>query len=276
MKIVKHRLYSDSGRAYPYKASPNKSGSMTPRYIVMHYTAGPSASHAINWLVRRSAKASAHVVIGRDGRITQMVPFNTTAWHAGRSSWNGINGLNKHSIGIELANSGPLMRSNDHWVAWFGKKYTSDEVIEATHKNQTQVKGWHLYTPEQLYAALDLCEALMESYDLEDVVGHDDIAPLRKTDPGPAFPMSSFRSRLFGRPDVDEQESVFQTTASLNIRSGPSGSYKRLEGSPLPKGTKLTVLEEQGVWRQVDVLDEVNGMMDLEGWVHGRYIKKVS
>ncbi len=278
MKLINHRLYHDDDEPYAYRETPNRSGIFTPRFLVMHYTAGSNAEQAVNWLTQSRAKASAHIVIGRDGEITQLAPFNMVTWHAGVSNWKGYKGLNKYSIGIELDNPGPLNRSsNGEWVSWFGGRYEPAEVIEAVHKNRSDMQGWLLYTQEQLEVTMALSELLVEHYGLEDVVGHDDIAPTRKTDPGPAFPMSSIRSRLFGRPEFssEEQEKIHETTANLNIRSGPGSQYQNIPGSPLPRGTRLDVLDEQGSWLQVDVLDEVNGIIDLEGWVHGRYVRQV-
>jgi len=277
MKLINHRLYHDDDEPYPYRETPNRSGVYTPRFLVMHYTAGSSAEQSINWLTQTRAKASAHVVIGRDGGITQLAPFNIVTWHAGVSNWKSYKGLNKYSIGIELDNPGPLNRAGDGWVSWFGGRYDASDVIEAVHKNRSTLQGWLLYTQEQMEATLELSELLVEAYGLEDVIGHDDIAPTRKTDPGPAFPMHSFRARLFGRPEAssDEDEQIFETAANLNIRTGPGSQYQVLPGSPLPRGTRLDILDESGSWLQVDVLDEVNGTIDLEGWVHGRYVRPV-
>lgn len=277
MKLINHRLYHDDDEPYPYRETPNRSGVYTPRFLVMHYTAGSGAEQSINWLTQTRAKASAHVVIGRDGDITQLAPFNIVTWHAGVSHWKDYKGLNKYAIGIELDNPGPLSRAGNEWVSWFGGRYESTEVIEAVHKNRSTLQGWLLYSQAQMESTLELSELLVEAYGLEDVIGHDDIAPTRKTDPGPAFPMQSFRSRLFGRPESssDEDEQVFETTANLNIRTGPGSQYQVLPGSPLPRGTHLDILDESGSWLQVDVLDEVNGTIDLEGWVHGRYVRPV-
>lgn len=274
MKIENHLLYKDDNTPYPYRSSPNKGGTLEPRYLVMHYTAGPNAAHAINWLVNPQAQASAHLVIARDGSITQLVPFNIKAWHAGQSQWQGLRGLNNYSIGIELDNAGPLTRKGDVWYAWFGDTYPNEQVVEATHKNETSPRGWQLYTPEQLFSALEVSSLLVQYYKLEDIVGHDDIAPGRKSDPGPAFPMDTFRSRVFGRGDSEEDNAVFQTTSELNIRVGPGSNYDALPASPLPKGTRMTILEKNGLWRKVDVLDTVKGFMDIEGWVHSRYIER--
>jgi len=275
MRIIEHRLYYDNDETYPYKETPNKSGVIRPRYLIMHYTAGPSAESAINWLTNRRAKASAHVVISRDGNITQLAPFNIKTWHAGRSRWKELRNLNSHSIGIELENAGGLKRTvNGNWKPWFDRIYEPDEVIEAVHKHQTRSKGWHIYPSNQLDVAVELAELLLAEYNLEDILGHDDIARGRKEDPGPAFPMDNFRARVFGREDAPEI--IYETTTSLNIRRGPGARYKQLEGSPLLQGTRLEVEKVEGRWCWVEVLDEVNGIMDLEGWVHGRYIRRVT
>jgi N-acetylmuramoyl-L-alanine amidase len=270
MKILRHRLHSDNGQPLPFVRSPNTGGPLESEYLIIHYTAGGSAHSSIDWLVNPAAKASAHLVIGRDGRITQLVPFDRVAWHAGTSSWAGRDGLNRFSLGIELDNAGPLNRVGGVWRAWFGRDYPDAEVIEATHKLETRPRGWHVFTEAQIAVCLEASLLLMQKYGLKDVLGHDDVSPGRKLDPGPAFPMRSFKARLLGRR---EDESVHsRTTTQLNIRSGPGTQHPTLQGSPLPEDTVVLVLEEQGSWRLVDVLDVVNGLMDLQGWVHGRYL----
>lgn len=110
MKVTSHLLYFDDGKQVPFVESPNVDSGLQPEYIVMHYTAGPTAKAAVNTLTNKSAKVSAHLVIGRDGSIFQLVPFNKVAWHAGVSSWEGRTSLNMYSIGIELDNNGRLTR----------------------------------------------------------------------------------------------------------------------------------------------------------------------
>jgi N-acetylmuramoyl-L-alanine amidase len=272
MKIVDHRLCKDDGTPYPFVPSPNFDEGLQPEYLVMHYTAGTSAEGAVSWLTNPASQASAHLVIGRDAKITQLVPFDKIAWHAGRSFWEGRTGLNRYSIGIELDNAGRLARHGDRWRAWLGAEYEDGQVIEAVHKSDTEPGGWHIYTPQQIQVAFQVASILVAEYDLLDVIGHEDIAPLRKTDPGPAFPMQSFRAALLGRrADVDVQ---YETIAVLNIRTGPGTQHPTIEGSPLPIGTRLEILRRQGVWALVDVLGVVNDVMDMEGWVHTRYITR--
>jgi N-acetylmuramoyl-L-alanine amidase len=274
MKIIRHRLHQDDGTPYAFRTSPNKGGKVEHEYLVMHYTAGRDAESTIRTLTDSKYKASAHLVISRDGAITQLVPFDTAAWHAGISSWEGREGLNRLSLGIELDNAGALTRHGARWRAWFGAEYDDEEVIEAAHKHDTTPRGWHLYTPEQLDATLDVATLLVARYGLRDVVGHDDIAPGRKTDPGPAFPMQSFRARVLGR--ADDMPVRYETTTNLNIRSGPGTQHPPIPGSPLPTGTRVLILAEDDSWRRVDVLGSVNGVMDVQGWVHGRYLQRAS
>lgn len=272
-KILRHRLHKFDGKAMPFEASPNKWGKIDARYLVIHYTAGPSAKSAINWFKNKDANASAHLVIDFDGSITQMVPFDTVAWHAGISSWDGLSGLNQYALGIELVNAGKLEKSGDKWLSWFGKLYDQKEVIEAVHKNQSKSKGWHIFPQAQLEAAIEVSQLLVNHYDLLDVVGHDDIAPARKEDPGPAFPMTSFRAAVMGRRENDAV--VHETVTNLNIRKGPGTTFDKIIDTPLPPNTKVEIIQPHGNWRYVLVLDTVEGAMDLEGWVHGRYLKRV-
>lgn len=113
MKILNHLLFDAQGKQVSFKATPNKGVRYIPQYLVIHYTAATTAESAISWFMMPIAQASAHLLIGRDGTITQFAPFNVVAWHAGTSIWNGIVGLNKHSIGIELVNAGRLAKAGD-------------------------------------------------------------------------------------------------------------------------------------------------------------------
>ncbi len=272
MKIENHRLIGNDGNAVPYKESPHHGGLVIPKYLIMHFTSGRSAQSSVDWFLDPEAKASAHVVIGRDGKITQCVPFNRVAWHAGKSKWEGLEGMNQYSLGIELDNAGKLEKKGGHWTAWFGGQVPDDQVMVATHKNEKDEAGWVIYTPEQLAAAAELAALLVQEYGLKDVLGHEDISPGRKNDPGPAFPMASFRSRAMGRETADEE--FFVAATDLNIRTGPGTENATLTAKPMPKGTRMSVLEQDAIWWKVDVEDTIEGQMDLVGWVHSHWLER--
>jgi len=263
MKVEEHRLIADDDKPVPYLKSPNQTRGRTidPEVLVIHYTAGASARSSIAWLCNEQAKASAHLVIGRDGSVTQLVDFNRKAWHAGVSRWNDREGVNNFSIGIELANAGVLQGEPGRWRTSFEAPIDSDDVLIAPHKNDGIERAWERYTEDQLDVATDVAATLCREYDLVEVLGHDDIAPGRKLDPGPAFPMQSFRSLAEGR--AQDGPVLYRTVAALNIRTGPGAQFDKLEGSPLPKGTRLDVLASHGVWRQVDVLATIGGDISL-------------
>ncbi len=139
----------------------------------------------------------------------------------------------------------------------------------ATHKNEAAQAAWHEYSSKQLEVAVQIAALLVKTYSLKDVLGHDDISPIRKSDPGPAFPMGSFRSKAMGRKDDTIDDYI--TSAELNIRSGPGTSFTLLS-SPLPAGTPVLVLKTKGTWSFVEVQSTVNGIMDLEGWVSSKFL----
>ncbi|MGC1952220.1 MAG: N-acetylmuramoyl-L-alanine amidase [Gammaproteobacteria bacterium] len=132
-----------------------------PDTIVIHYTAGGSVESAVQTLSDPARKASAHVVVGRDGSITQLVPFQRIAWHAGRSSFQGRSGVNRYAIGIEIDNAGRLQQAGSRFTSWFGRDYQPDEVVEAVHRHESAPAPWHRYTEAQIGQVEALCEALI-------------------------------------------------------------------------------------------------------------------
>ncbi len=274
MKTLSHKLCDDDGTPMDFQRSPNQSGVITPEFLVMHYTAGTSAKGSVEWLSNSTARASAHLVIGRDGDVVQLVAFNKKAWHAGRSEWDGRRGVYDFSIGIELDNAGRLEGSEAPWTSWQGVGIDDAEVTVRAHAFDGVMSGWQTYPTEQLMAAASIASLLVSKYGLRDVVGHEDISPGRKSDPGPAFPLASFRSAVMGR--VDDELDLFETTVALNMRSGPGSEHERLSVSPLPQGTTVEILATSGVWKQVDVVDLEGEESDVVGWVHGRYLKSAS
>ncbi len=109
----------------------------------------------------RGLRVSAHFLVTRDGEVVQFVPCTKRAWHAGTSTWRGRDRCNDYSIGIEL-----------------------EGVDDAP------------YEPVQYEMLARLTRALMARYPIEEIVAHSDIAPDRKTDPGPAFDWARFNSLL--------------------------------------------------------------------------------
>src|SRR5687767_1091459 len=98
MEVRNHLLYSGS-KQIRFVDSPNRKQGIRQLYLIMHYTAGLASSVA--WFQNPQASASAHIVVGANGDVVQMVRFDQQAWHAGQSSWGELIGMNAHSIGIE-------------------------------------------------------------------------------------------------------------------------------------------------------------------------------
>ena len=248
--------------------SPNQGGPISPAYLVLHYTAGRSLESSVAHFARRESQASAHLLVGRDGRVVQMVPFDRAAWHAGRSAWKDVQGLNQHSIGIELDNAGRLARSADgDFRAWFQGVYRAADVVTARHRHEQVEAYWHAYTDAQVDAVLEIATVLVRTYQLKEILGHDDIAPGRKSDPGPAFPMESLRAAVFGRND-DAPERCTVTASLLNLRSGPGRAHPIV--AQLARAVTLDLLERREGWARVAVPGR-----DLRGWVSSDYIASI-
>lgn len=190
----------------PFRRSPNQSARSVQdsqvKTLVWHYTAGPTLDGAVDWLCNAAAAASAHFVIGRDGKIVQLVPLAFAAWHAGNAIIT-----NSQSIGVELVNVGIVEDDGENWIYAEGKEAkktiwhqdSSDPLWrilrwpDGTHK----IAYWVPYTPAQIAAMKKLVTLIggtRYSQAINDMRGHEDIAlPVgRKTDPGCTFPWDIF------------------------------------------------------------------------------------
>jgi N-acetylmuramoyl-L-alanine amidase len=126
--------------------------------LVLHYTGMRDATAALDRLVDPAAQVSAHYLIDEDGAIVRLVDEAKRAWHAGVSGWRGQAGVNARSIGIELVNPGHEF-------------------------------GYRAFTEPQMRALEDLARAILARHPIpaRNVVGHSDVAPTRKSDPGELF-----------------------------------------------------------------------------------------
>jgi N-acetylmuramoyl-L-alanine amidase len=154
-------LLPESPVATGVLASPNhgeRAGGATPSMLILHYTGMPDEASALAWLANPVSQVSCHYFVFEDGRVVQMVPEERRAWHAGKSSWDGIEDVNSHSLGVEIANPG------HEW-------------------------GYRPFPDMQIDAVAALCKDLVDRWRIlpERVLAHSDVAPMRKEDPGELF-----------------------------------------------------------------------------------------
>ncbi|WP_420584600.1 N-acetylmuramoyl-L-alanine amidase [Ruegeria sp.] len=208
--------------------SPNfgaRRDGLTPSLIVLHYTAMTSAQAALERLCDPAYEVSAHYLIGRDGTLWQMVREEDRAWHAGAGEWHGQSDINSRSIGIELDNT-----------------------------------GFHPFPEPQLMILEALLRQISERWSIapENVIGHSDMAPGRKSDPGPRFPWQRLEHlRLAGQrnhsvpPDVqmdafrslaqsagytaEADDDTLLTAVRLRYRPWGKGSLQPADLAPLAK-----------------------------------------
>ena len=144
---------------YSQNFDSNKRKSKQIKFLIIHYTGMRKETEAIERLTNIQSGVSSHYLIKRNGDIIVMVPDFYVAWHAGKSSWKSFKSLNKYSIGIEISNPG-----HEYNYINFSKK--------------------------QIQSILYLSKSLMKKYKIQssNILGHSDIAPFRKKDPGEKFP----------------------------------------------------------------------------------------
>jgi N-acetyl-anhydromuramyl-L-alanine amidase AmpD len=152
--------------------SPNFNARALPvSMIVLHYTGMQDGASAIARLRDPDAGVSSHYLIDEDGTIVRLVAEDKRAWHAGSSHWRGVTDVNSASVGIEIVNPG------HEW-------------------------GYRPFTPEQMSSLLPLVAEIKDRYEITrgNIVGHSDVAPARKRDPGELFPWHELARRRLALP----------------------------------------------------------------------------
>ena len=162
----------DSSLADEVAPSPNhgeRRGVARPDMLLLHYTGMPDAEGALQRLCQQGSEVSAHYVVFEDGRIVQCVPEARRAWHAGQAEWGGVTDINSCAIGIEITNPG------HQW-------------------------GYADFPAPQIAAVIALCRDILARQPIPPgrVLGHSDVAPARKQDPGEKFPWAQLAAAGVG------------------------------------------------------------------------------
>jgi N-acetylmuramoyl-L-alanine amidase len=154
---------------YSPNFNSNKRKTKQIKFIIFHYTGMKKESEAIERLINMQSEVSSHYLIKNNGDIVTLVPDLYEAWHAGKSSWRNYKSLNKNSIGIEISNPG-------HEFSY--KKFSN----------------------KQINSLLKLSKFLIKKYKIssKNILGHSDIAPERKKDPGEKFPWKYLSKKKIG------------------------------------------------------------------------------
>ena len=224
-------------------ASPNfDQRRAPPDMILLHYTGMQTAEAAIARLRDPEAKVSAHYVVDEDGSILRLVDEERRAWHAGRSWWRGETDINAVSIGIEIVNPGHEF-------------------------------GYRLFPDAQIEVVIALIDEIRTRWSIEDarILGHSDVAPTRKQDPGELFPwkrLAEHRQGLWFEPAAERIAALGPPLTigdeGLGVHVLQAGLH-RLGYEPLPDGkytdeTRVTVEAFQRHWRPA----KVDGVADGE------------
>lgn len=275
-QIKSHKLLKNDAPVI-WVPSKNKSGVIKPLYIVVHDTASPlSAQGDINWLAGIGNNgSSAHFVVARDGKITQLVATNIGAWHAGQSKWKGKPNCNSFTIGIEIDNPGKVEKVRENvYKSYYGQILDDDKADFTFAETPNHGKGyWAFYPKEQIEAVIGICQACIAAYGCTEIITHWMISPGRKVDTNPLFPLAQVRERAFGNKDQAPAgggwgtppvspafvADATVTVDNLNLRGQPAMGNNIIV--VLPINTRVDVQELHGDWYRVITADKKGGYL---------------
>ncbi len=218
------------------------------KIIVFHYTGMQSERESLIRLCSPKFKVSCHYLISRNGTIYKLVEENQIAWHAGKSNWGNFKDLNKNSIGIELVNKGHQF-------------------------------GYKNFTKKQLISLLKITKSIIKKYKIKNknIVGHSDIAPLRKIDPGEKFPWKEFSKKKIGIWH-DYKTNFLKKFRKIknNKKKDKINFIKNLRriGYYLPKNNKSILIQTIKSFQRHYRKELINGKIDEECLLIARNLSK--
>jgi len=215
------------------------------KFIVIHYTGMQSERVCIRRLTSKSSEVSTHYLINRKGSITRLVDEKKTAWHAGKSKWKNSINLNNQSIGIELVNKGHQF-------------------------------GYEKFSKKQITNLILLCKRLVKKYKIkkQNIVGHSDIAPLRKKDPGEKFPWFLLAKKKIGYWHNVRKKNIKNQNLNKNVlrkfffNNLYKIGYRYFDKKKTSKNDLNVIKAFQRRFRQ----NKVNGLIDQESLQISYYV----
>ena len=272
-------LYTTEGRQYKFipalEANYDAKRNLPKKdiqYIVMHITTGTTMQATVNFFRGTNPEsASAHLVIGRDGRVVQMVPFNQAAHHAGGGYWENQGALNLHSIGIEVDNAGMLVEKNDGTLMCRSTIVHPSQVERFRHWKLYREKPWQTFPDIQLKVTFKVVKALARHFpSLKELLEHERINLLNRYDPGPLFPMEDLRLEILHRkqPDFQLYQTVKETVLYENSCYEPPELDYPIYPKPLPACEVELLDNDCNYWVKIKVKKcSDNSMVGRKGWV---------
>ncbi|HEV3270048.1 MAG TPA: N-acetylmuramoyl-L-alanine amidase [Candidatus Rhabdochlamydia sp.] len=256
--------------------SPNFTGRRnggSPKILVMHYTACPT-DEALHTLTSKTSQVSAHYLIPPEGdKVYRLVPENMRAWHSGVAEWRGESDVNSHSIGLENVNWGytygsvPNEPSNALLKNIWSKNIHAKRSLGERGLLPFLQKTWHSFPQEQMNTLALLSKEIIDkwSIDPENVVGHADVAPDRKVDPGALFDWKFLAEKGVGvwynlNADRVHSNQPQGISVSWMQKSLQNWGYKTPQNGSLDPETKKVVEAFQMHFRQ----KKYDGVLDKE------------
>ena len=246
MAIKTHLNYSPNFDSIKRKTNQIK-------FIIFHYTGMKSESAAIKRLTNIKSKVSCHYLIKNNGQIIKLVPDLYISWHAGRSSWKNYISLNNNSIGIEITNPGHSF-------------------------------GYKKFSKSQILSLIKLSRSLIKKYKInsKNILGHSDIAPERKKDPGEKFPWRHLSKKKIGFWHKLDQKRLFKNrdlkTDDLKEKLFYKNLFKIGYSKKIPKNSNIKKIKYMRIitkaFQRRFRPELINGKIDQECFIISKNLVK--
>lgn len=273
MELVNHSLIlanqsspevTDSGYVNTVAVAGRQPEALESIDMIIIKSESNQLTHSTGYINGNNVESPAHVLINRDGLVTQFIPFNERTHQTIDGSWEGIKNLPSRSVIITFENYGRLEKQGDHFITICGKVVETTDVFTGIHQNEESLSYWQKFTESQVLIAEKIIRCLTTTYQVKYILGYEEVCPGLQTDPGPAFPLEIMRRKIMKENLVDQSEEHSIINIAQQVDLSSIINNQNMEDDEKKDAKIVNIRRKSGGWYKVNI--------DLGGFIKEEWV----
>lgn len=273
MELVNHSLIlanqpvltaADSGRGEAVAIATRQPEVMESVDMILIKSGTNQLTHNTGHVNGNNVESHAHILINRDGLVSQFIPFNEKIAHPIDGSWDGTGDLASRSVTIMFENYGRLSKRGEEFVSACGQVIGTSDVFTGIHQNEESLSYWQKFTDSQVQLAEKIIRCLSSTYQVKYILGYEEVCPGLQTDPGPAFPLEIMRRKIMKGSFINQSESQGMINITEQVDLSSIINSQHIDENQKKDAKIVNIRRKSGGWYKVNI--------DLGGFIKEEWV----
>lgn len=273
MELVNHSLIltnqltyevADSGNGEAVAIAERQPEVMESVDMILIKSGTNQLTHNTGYINGNNVESHAHILINRDGLVSQFIPFNEKIAHPIEGSWEGIKDLASKSVTIMFENYGRLVKQGEDYVSACGHTIETTDVFTGIHQNEESLSYWQKFTESQIQLAEKIIRCLSSAYQVKYILGYEEVCPGLQTDPGPAFPLEIMRRKIMKGNFINQSERPSMINIAEQVDLSSIINSQHIDDAHRKDAKIVNIRRKSGGWYKVNI--------DLGGFIKEEWV----